>query len=183
MNLTNIVKKAMYTTTASLALASPLYSAEKPADAQYQVQKSSSLEAKTLSIEDFKKPYGERWTRMNDSKRKLLTEKWNGFKEGYKKALIGIYSDYDNFYKNMTEEERRGYENFSRTELPDRKTEKGKTGKQNFSGLLLHRFFKGLGEAFLEEHYPWIIDADNLSKEEKLSIYIDLKLEENKSCK
>jgi hypothetical protein len=167
-------------TTAALALTglaslvTPSYSADQPNQAQ-QTQ-TQVREERNYTFKSFQKLYGEKtWSELDNSRKKAITEKWSELDKDYKKALIEIYTNPEDFYKNhLTKEQRKEYEEFSKTELS---TDPKKTNSFLSSALL--SMLRGVGEAVLEEHYPWITNASNLSQKEKLSIYMDFRLQES----
>jgi hypothetical protein len=160
---------AAFALTGLASLVTPSYSAETPQQTQNQVQE------RNYTFEEFKKAYGEKeWAGLND--RKKVIEKWSALDNNYKKALIEIYQDPEDFYKNhLTEEQRKEYEEFTRTELPTKDKRKDKS----FLSSIASSIGKGLGEAALEDQYPWIINASKLSLKEKLAIYMDFRLQKS----
>lgn len=150
---------------------------KQPDKESYQTQKPDSLETRTYTIEDFKKVLGDkRLSKIEDHREVKITEKWDKFKEDYKKALIEIYTDSDKFYKDrLTKELRKEYEEFSKTEFPNKTTDKKESKNQGLIKSLASSIIRNIGEASLEEQYPWIVDGGNLSTEERLSIYMDLR--------
>jgi len=193
--LTDIVRNTAYALTASLALANPLasslYSAEKPiepAQNYSQTQKSSSLESKTkYSIEEFRKAYSEEnWSKIDSTKKKMIEKKWSEISPEFRRDIITIYANPEDFYKNnLNESQKKEYDEIVKCFSEVKKEKKKKPVEkevEDSGGWIGRAFAKGLAnfaQACFEQDFPWIIDYNNPSKSDLLTLYSN-KIEEKR---
>ncbi len=144
MSLTDIVKNTAYALTASLALAGPLYSAEKPANSSNAIQQYSEEE---LKITDLPKEMSH--TESNKTK-----NYFDSLKPEEKVVFKEIFTNPKGYMKRTFNKEKQ--EDFEDIFNIDFKEIKG------FKYSRFAEGFKHVLEESLEERFPWKSDIRTL---------------------